>query len=458
MDDKRQQIQLKLAFMEEGKGEALRACREGTEASVAVRAPESPAMCEYLMEEVLERDNLRKALRRVKSNKGSPGIDGMSVWQLPGYLKEHWQEVHDQLLRGTYKPQPVKRVEIAKPGGGVRKLGIPTVLDRFIQQALLQVLQKYWDSTFSEHSFGFRPKRSAHQAVACAQQHLADGYCWIVDIDLEKFFDRVNHDMLMGRVAKRVRDRRVLKLIRTFLNAGVMENGLVSPITEGTPQGGPLSPLLSNIVLDDLDRELERRGHRFVRYADDCNVYVRSERAGRRVMESLTRFITRNLKLQVNEAKSAVVQPWECTFLGFSFTSGPEPKRRIAPQAIERLKERIRKLTRRTRTVGLKQMVAELAQYLIGWKGYFGYGQTIDVLKKLDSWIRRRLRCVTWKQWKRGRVRFAELRARGVIKDLAAQTAGSPHGSWRISRSPALSFAFPNAYFKTLGLPSLVTT
>ena len=458
MDDKRQQIQLKLAFMEEGKGEALRASREGTEASVAVRAPESPAMCEYLMEEVLERDNLRKALRRVKSNKGSPGIDGMSVWQLPGYLKEHWQEVHDQLLRGTYKPQPVKRVEIAKAGGGVRKLGIPTVLDRFIQQALLQVLQQYWDCTFSEHSFGFRPKRSAHQAVACAQQHLADGYCWIVDIDLEKFFDRVNHDMLMGRVAKRVRDRRVLKLIRIFLNAGVMENGLVSPITEGTPQGGPLSPLLSNIVLDDLDRELERRGHRFVRYADDCNVYVRSERAGRRVMESITRFITRNLKLKVNEAKSAVVQPWECTFLGFSFTSGPEPKRRIAPQAIERLKERIRKLTRRTRTVGLKQMVVELAQYLIGWKGYFGYGQTIDVLKKLDSWIRRRLRCVTWKQWKRGRVRFTELRARGVIKDLAAQTAGSPHGSWRISRSPALSFAFPNAYFKTLGLPSLAST
>ena len=458
MDDKRQQIQLKLAFMEEGTGEALRASGEGTEASVAVRAPESPAICEYLMEEVLERDNLRKALRRVKSNKGSPGIDEMSVWQLPVYLQEHWQEERDQLLGGTYKPQPVKRVEIAKPGGGVRKLGIPTVLDRFIQQALLQVLQKYWDSTFSEHSFGFRPKRSAPQAVACAQQHLADGYGWIVDIDLEKFFDRVNHDMLMGRVAKRVRDRRVLKLIRAFLNAGVMENGLVSPITEGTPQGGPLSPLLSNIVLDDLDQELERRGHRFVRYADDCNVYVRSERAGRRVMEGLTRFITGNLKLKVNEAKSAVVQPWECTFLGFSFTSGPEPKRRIAPQAIERLKERIRKLTRRTRTVGLKQMVAELAQYLIGWKSYFGFGQTIDVLKKLDSWIRRRLRCVVWKQWKRGRVRFAELRARGVIKDLAAQTAGSPHGSWRISRSPALSFAFPNAYFKTLGLPSLLST
>ncbi len=455
MGDKRQQIQLRLAFMEECKGETLRASGEGTEASMAVRAPESPAMGEYLMEEVLERDNLRKALRRVKSNKGSPGIDGMSVWQLPGYLKEHWQGVRDRLVSGTYKPQPVKRVEIAKPGGGVRKLGIPTVLDRFIQQALLQVLQKYWDSTFSERSFGFRPKRSAHQAVACAQQHLADGYCWIVDIDLEKFFDRVNHDMLMGRVAKRVRDRRVLKLIRAFLNAGVMENGLVSRITEGTPQGGPLSPLLSNIVLDDLDRELERRGHRFVRYADDCNVYVRSERAGQRVMGSLTRFITRNLKLKVNEAKSAVVQPWECTFLGFSFTSGPEPKRRIAPQAIERLKGRIRKLTRRTRTVGLQQMVAELAQYLIGWKGYFGFAQTARVPKKLDSWIRRRLRCAIWKQWKRGRVRFKELRARGVSKDLAAQTAGSPHGPWRISRSPALSFAFPNAYFKTLGLPSL---
>ena len=458
MDDNRQQIQLELAFMEEGKGEALRPSSEGTGASVAVRAPESPAICEYLMEEVLERDNLRKALRRVKSNKGSPGIDGMSVWQLPGYLKEHWREVRDGLVSGAYKPQPVKRVEIAKPGGGVRKLGIPTVLDRFIQQALLQVLQKCWDSTFSEHSFGFRPKRSAHQAVACAQQHIADGYCWIVDIDLEKFFDRVNHDMLMGRVAKRVRDKRVLKLIRAFLNAGVMENGLVSPITEGTPQGGPLSPLLSNIVLDDLDRELERRGHRFVRYADDCNVYVRSERAGRRVMESLTRFISRNLKLKVNEAKSTVAQPWECTFLGFSFTSGPEPKRRIAPQAIERLRGRIRELTRRTRAIGLKQMVGELAQYLIGWKGYFGFAQTARVPKKLDSWIRRRLRCFVWKQWKRGRVRFVQLRARGVSKDLAAQTAGSPHGPWRISCSPALSFALPNAYFKKLGLPSLVST
>jgi RNA-directed DNA polymerase len=458
MGVKRQQIQLKLAFMEAARGEAPRASGEGTEASMAVRAPESPAIGEYLMEEVLERDNLRKALRRVKSNKGSPGIDGMSVWQLPGYLKEHWQGVCYRLVSGTYKPQAVKRVEIAKPGGGVRKLGIPTVLDRFIQQALLQVLQRYWDPTFSEHSFGFRPRRSAHQAVACAQQHIAEGYCWIVDIDLEEFFDRVNHDMLMARLAKRVRGKRVLKLIRAFLNAGVMENGLVSRITEGTPQGGPLSPLLSNIVLNDLDRELERRGHRFVRYADDCNVYVRSKRAGRRVMESLTRFITRNLKLKVNEAKSAVVQPWECTFLGFSFTSGPEPKRRIAPQAIERLKKRIRKLTRRTRTVGLQQMVAELAQYLIGWKGYFGFAQTARVPKKLDSWIRRRLRCVVWKQWKRGRVRFKELRARGVSKDLAAQTAGSPHGPWRISRSPALSFALPNAYFKTLGLPSLVST
>jgi RNA-directed DNA polymerase len=289
--------------------------------------------------------------------------------------------------------------------------------------------------------------------VACAQQHIADGYGWIVDIDLEKFFDRVNHDMLMGRLAKRVRDRRVLKLIRAFLNAGVMESGLVSPITEGTPQGGPLSPLLSNIVLNDLDRELERRGHRFVRYADDCNVYVRSERAGRRVMGSLSRFITRKLKLKVNETKSAVVRPWECTFLGFSFTSGQDPKRRVAPQAVKRLKERIRKLTRRTRAIGLQQMVAECAQYLIGWKGYFGFAHTVDVLKKLDSWIRRRLRCVTWKQWKRGRVRFKALRLRGVNKDLAAQKAGSPHGPWRIAAAQPLASHFPTPTSERLDFP-----
>jgi RNA-directed DNA polymerase len=293
--------------------------------------------------------------------------------------------------------------------------------------------------------------------VAQAQQYISEGRHWVVDLDLEKFFDRVHHDRLLARLAQRVRDKRMLKLIRAFLNAGVMEKGLVSPTTEGTPQGGPLSPLLSNIVLDELDRELERRGHWFVRYADDCNIYVRSERAGRRVMESITGFITEKLKLKVNQAKSAVARPGARKFLGFSFTSGKEPRRRIAPAALERCKERVRDLTRRTRTVGLENMVKELAKYLTGWKGYFGYCQTPSVLEDLDSWIRRRLRCVAWKQWKRGRKRYAELRRLGVRKELAAQTAGSTHGPWRISRSPALSYAFPNAFFDALRLPRLAS-
>src|SRR5205807_2045020 len=287
------------------------------------------------MEEVCERENCKQALARVKANKGSAGVDRMTVQQLPEFLKQYWPAIREQLLSGTYVPQPVKRVEIPKPDGGVRKLGIPTVLDRFIQQAVMQVLQKRWDSTFSDHSYGFRPGRSAHQAVAQAQQYIAAGYGWVIDLDLEKFFDRVNHDQLMGQIAKRIEDKRLLKLIRAFLNAGVMENGLVSPSGEGTPQGGPLSPLLSNLVLDELDRELERRGHRYLRYADDCNIYVRSQRAGQRVMEGITRFITRQLKLKVNETKSAVARPQERKFLGFSFSTGPEIKRMIAPKALE---------------------------------------------------------------------------------------------------------------------------
>ncbi len=332
----RQNIQMRLAFPEEDWGEAPRVSGEGTEVSVAMCAPESPAADECLMEEVCERENLKGALKRVRANQGSPGVDGMRVQELPGYLKEHWPAIREQLLAGTYQPQPVKRVEIPKRGGGVRRLGIPTALDRFIQQGVLQVLQQRWDRTFSEHSYGFRPGRSAHQAVAQAQRYIAEGRHWVVDIDLEQFFDRVHHDKLLGRLAQRVRDKRVLKLIRAFLNAGVMEQGLVSPTTEGTPQGGPLSPFLSNIVLDELDRELKRRGHCFVRYADDCNIYVRSERAGRRVMDSITRFITRRLKLKVNQGKSAVARPGERKFLGFSFTSGREPRRRIAPEALER--------------------------------------------------------------------------------------------------------------------------
>ena len=454
----RQNIQMGLAFPEGDWGEAPRVSEEGTETPVAVCAPESPAADERLMEEVCGRENLKGALKRVRANRGIPGVDGTTVQELAGYLKEHWPAIREKLLEGTYQPQPVKRVEIPKPGGGERQLGVPTVLDRFIQQAVLQVLQKHWDRTFSEHSYGFRPGRSAQQAVAQAQRYIAEGRRWVVDIDLEKFFDRVNHDRLMGRLAQRVRDKRVLRLIPAFKNAGVMEKGLVSPTTEGTPQGGPLSPFLSNIVLDELDRELERRGHCFVRYADDCNIYVRSERAGRRVMESITGFITKKLKLKVNQAKSAVARPGERKLLRFSFTAGREPRRRIAPAALERCKERVRGLTRRTRTVGLEGMVKELSEYLTGWKGYFGYCQTPSVLGDLDSWIRRRLRSVAWKQWKRGRKRYAELRRLGVGKELAAQTAGSTHGPWRISRSPALSYALPTAFFDALGLPRLATT
>jgi RNA-directed DNA polymerase len=330
------------------------------------------------------------------------------------------------------------------------------VLDRFVQQAVQQVLQKQWDPTFSEHSYGFRPGRSAQQAVAQAQQYIAEGYGWCVDFDLEKFFDRVNHDKLMGQIAKRVGDKRLLKLIRAFLNAGVMENGLVSPSVEGTPQGGPLSPLLSNLVLDELDRELERRGHRFVRYADDSNIYVRSERAGQRVMESVKRFITEKLKLKVNESKSAVAKPQERKFLGFSFTDGKEPKRKIAPKAIDRFKERIREITHRSRGRSMEQVTAELARYIRGWRGYFGFCETPSVLRRLDSWVRRRVRCAFWRQWKTGRKRYAELVRRGASREESAQTAGTRSGPWRVSQSPALHRALSNAYLTSFGLPSLI--
>jgi RNA-directed DNA polymerase len=455
MGDKRQKNQLVLAFLEEDRGEAPKDLQEGTESSAGKRGTESPAITEQLMEEVCERENCKKALKRVRANKGSAGMDGMTVQQLPEHLKQHWPAIRDQLLSGTYKPQPVRRVEIPKPDGGVRKLGIPTVLDRFIQQAVMQVLQGRWDRTFSDHSYGFRPGRSAHQAVEAAQKYIAAGYRWCVDLDLEKFFDRVSHDKLMAKIAERVSDKRLLKLIRAFLTAGVMEGGLVSPVDEGTPQGGPLSPLLSNIVLDEFDRELERRGLRFARYADDSNIYVRSRRAGERVMASITRFITTKLKLKVNRQKSAVARPWERKFLGFSFTASREPKRRIAPKAVIRFKEKVRELTRRTRGVSMERMAKELARYLRGWLGYFGKCETPFVLEELERWFRRRLRSAIWKQWKRGSVRFSELRKRGVGKDLAAKTAGSAHGPWRLANSPALSFALPNAYFDSLGIPRL---
>jgi len=454
-----QNNQVFLASETEGRGEAPESVHRGTEAMAAKLSTESPRSAEAaemrLIEEVVNRENLWKALKRVKANGGAPGVDGMTVQQLPDVLREHWLRLKEELLAGTYQPKPVRRVEIPKPDGGTRQLGIPTVLDRFIQQAVLQVLQRRWDRTFSESSYGFRPGRSAHQAVAKAQSYIQEGFTWVVDLDLEKFFDRVNHDVLMGRVAKRISDKRLLKLIRGYLEAGVMEHGLVGPRDEGTPQGGPLSPLLSNLLLDDLDRELERRGHRFVRYADDCNVYVRSERAGLRVMEGLKAFLSRKLRLKVNESKSAVARPSQRKFLGFSFTSGEKVKRRIAPKAILRFKEKIRELTRRTRGVSIERMIEDLRRYLTGWRGYFGFCETPSVMRNLEGWMRRRLRCSLWKQWKLSRVRFKELTNRGVPRHQAARTVSSAHGPWRLSNSPSIAMALNNDYFRNLGLPSL---
>jgi RNA-directed DNA polymerase len=451
-----QNIQNELNFSFAPAGEACEAGREETESFPTANDPESPASTSRLMEEVCERENLKEALRRVKANKGSAGIDRMTVDGIADYLKQHWPAIREQLLSGTYQPKPVRRVEIPKPDGGVRKLGIPTVLDRFIQQAVMQVLQRQWDRTFSDYSYGFRPGRSAHQAVAKAQQYIAESRGWCVDLDLEKFFDRVNHDKLMGQIAKRVGDKRLLKLIRAFLNAGVMENGLVSPSVEGTPQGGPLSPLLSNLVLDELDRELERRGHRYVRYADDCNIYVRSERAGQRVMESVTQFITKELKLKVNETKSAVARPQERKFLGFSFTTGPEVKRVIAPKALDRFKQRIREITRRAKGVSMQTTIEELAPFMRGWRSYFGFCETPEVLVSLTRWVRLRLRAAMWRQWKTPRRRREALLELGVRLRLARNTAGSGLGPWYLAKAKALSVGLSNAHFKSLGLPSLI--
>ncbi len=451
--DKRQNSQDKLDSSSTGPGEAQETGRRETESLLAFNEHESPADTDRIMEEICEWENLKEAMWRVKANKGSAGIDGVTVDELPDY--RDLLVIREQLLSGTYKPQPVKRVEIPKPDGGVRKLGIPTALDRFVQQAVMQVLQRRWDRTFSNSSYGFRPGRSTHQAVAQAQQYIAAGYGWVVDLDLEKFFDRVNHDKLMGQIAKRIRDKRLLKLIRAFLNAGVMENGLVSPSVEGTPQGGPLSPLLSNIVLDELDRELERRGHRFVRYADDSNIYVRSEQAGQRVMKSITRFIVQKLKLKVNEKKSAVARPQQRKFLGFSFTGGTVIRRTIAPKAVERFKERIRDLTRHAKSMSLDQTMAVLAPYMRGWRGYFGFCETPDVLIQLTRWVRLRLRDALWRQWKTHRRRRRMLIQLGVRGAWADTTAASRRGPWHLAHSKALSIALSNAYFRDRGFPSL---
>jgi RNA-directed DNA polymerase len=449
-----QQDQLLLAFAREGRSESPMAREEGTVLSAADSTTESPTSSDRLMESICDPENLNTAMAKVIANGGAPGVDGMRVKELEKYFERHRDRIIGELLAGTYQPQPVQRVEIPKPDGGVRKLGIPTAVDRVIQQAILLVLSPQWDETFSEHSFGFRPGRSAHDAVAQAQTYLEEGYTWVVDMDLEKFFDRVNHDVLMSRVARRVKDKRLLKLIRAFLNSGVMIDGLAEATPEGTPQGGPLSPLLSNLLLDDLDRELASRGLHFARYADDCNIYVKSQRAGERVLQSVTRWLATKLRLTVNQTKSAVDRPWKRKFLGFTFTT--QRQRSIAPTSRVKFKKRIRELTKRNRGVSLVHVIRELRSYLLGWRGYFGFCQTRSVLRDFDSWIHRRLRSYAWKQWKTGQRRFAELRRLGVGKDLAAQTAGSSKRYWHISRSPALNISLTRAYLIGLGLPLLL--
>lgn len=393
------------------------------------------------------------AWQQVRRNGGAPGVDGMRVDAFEKWNAEHGDRVRRELLGGTYEPQPVRRVEIPKPGGGVRLLGVPTVLDRVIQQALVIVLTPILDPTFSESSHGFRPGCSAHGAVAEAKRYVADGNRWVVDIDLSKFFDRVNHDVLADRLWKRLGDGPVVSLIRRYLRAGVMLHGVVVERREGTPQGGPLSPLLSNVLLDEWDRELERRGHRFVRYADDCNIYVRSKRAGERVLASCRAFLERRLRLKVNEEKSAVARPWDRQFLGYSVTNGKKPKQRLAPRSVTRLKERVREITTRSRGVSLGQMLGELTRYLRGWSGYYRRIETPSVLEALDSWIRRRVRCFLLKQWRPGVVRRRALRRLGVNDGW--KLAGSRKGPWRVSRSRVASAALPIGYLEQRGLLSL---
>ena len=406
-----------------------------------------------LMEMILERENMFTAIKRVRGNKGAPGIDNMTVDQLPGYFRRHWLKIREELLNGNYKPLPVKRKEIPKPDGGVRLLGIPTVLDRLIQQAIAQVLQQIWDPTFSNSSFGFRPGRSQRQAIRRAKSYLLSGYKHIVDMDLSKFFDRVNHDRLLSRLATKIEDKRVLKLIRRYLTAGIMIDGLVSPSSEGTPQGGPLSPLLSNIVLDELDKELEKRELNFVRYADDFVIYLKSRKAAVRVMNSITKFITNKLKLKVNEEKSAVSRPWLRKFLGFTFISMcGQTKIRIHKKTIKRFKERIRELTDRNCGKSMAQIIYKLNLYLRGWWNYYSLSETRYFLKSLNGWIIRRLRCVLWKQWKNPRTKIRNLLKRGVSHKYAVSCGCARKKHWRMSRVKWVIVALPNKYFLDLGL------
>ncbi|WP_370663520.1 group II intron reverse transcriptase/maturase [Massilia rhizosphaerae] len=410
------------------------------------------------MEAVVERSNLWRAYERVVRNKGAAGVDGLTVADFKTWLQQHWPTVRAALLAGEYMPGAVRKVEIPKPNGGVRLLGIPTVLDRLIQQALLQVLQPEFETEFSEHSYGFRPGRNAWQAVRQAQGYIREDRRWVVDLDLEKFFDRVNHDILMSRVARKVRDERVLKLIRRYLEAGLMADGIVSTRTEGTPQGGPLSPLLSNILLTDLDRELERRGHKFCRYADDCNIYVRSEMAGRRAMTAITDYLERSLKLRVNREKSAVARPWDRKFLGYSFTWHKRARLKIAEGSLKRLKDRVREIVVGNASRNLAGTISELNPALRGWMSYCRLTEVKGVLQDLDGWIRRKLRCLLWRQWKRPTTRNRKMQARGLDGTRAWKSASNGRGPWWNAGASHMNAAYPKSYFDALGLVSLLDT
>lgn len=444
-------VQLELALGDRGEAPNV---QRSAELSVANHEHESLGR-DHLMELVVMNSNVKTALKRVKKNKGSPGIDGMKVKELESHLAEHWETIRQQLVEGTYQPKPVKGVEIPKPEGGVRQLGIPTVVDRFIQQAILQVLQPRFDPTFSNHSYGFRPERSAHDAIRVTRAHIQSGRRWVVDIDLEKFFDRVNHDMLMGRLSQRIADKAMLRTIRRYLEAGLMANGVVMERWEGTPQGGPLSPLLANVYLDEVDRELEKRGHTFVRYADDCNVYVRSERAATRVMEALKKTYGK-LRLRVNKKKSRIARVWETKFLGYSFwvAKGGIIKGRVATKALKAMKGRVRELTSRNGGKSLDEVAKNLTVYLRGWKEYFQLAETPGIFQELDKWIRHRIRMIQIKQWKTGPTAYKNLRARGFGHDAAAMAADFQHRWWK-SATTAMHIVMPITYFNKLGIPRL---
>jgi RNA-directed DNA polymerase len=450
----RQHVQQNGASTDNSGRNPLGTDRSASTASAATT--EHVPQTESFMEAVVERQNMIKALEQVKRNKGAAGADGMTVQDLDTYLKTHWAGIKEQLLDGSYQPQPVLGIQIPKPNGGMRQLGIPTVIDRLIQQAIQQVLTPIFDPTFSDSSYGFRPGRSAHQAVLAAREFVKSGRRWVVDMDLEKFFDRVNHDILMSRIARRVKDKRLLRIIRKYLRAGLMRDGLVSQRTEGTPQGSPLSPLLSNILLDDLDKELEKRGHKFCRYADDCNIEVGSKAAGERVLERITRFLDKKLHLTVNATKSAVDRPWKRRFLGYSMTWDESAKLKPSPMNVQRLKDSIRELIRRGRGCRIDRVIGELSMKLRGWGNYFKLAEVKTIFEDLDGWIRRKLRNMIWRQWKKPKTRYRELKSRGISEDLARQTAHSGRGAWSVSGTKGMNFAFPKKFFDDCGLVSLV--